>query len=61
MTKQTTAQVAKALGITKQQIHVILHYYPDLRPSEQVGRWFIICGQRRRLPLCVPISPRIRA
>ena len=37
MDKQTTAQVAKALGTTKQKIHTILRHYPDLRPHEQVG------------------------
>jgi hypothetical protein len=37
MDKQTTAQVAKALNMTRQKIHTILQYYPDLRPSEQGG------------------------
>lgn len=37
MDKQTTAQVAKALGTTKQKIHGILQYYPHLRPREQGG------------------------
>jgi hypothetical protein len=38
MNKQTTAQVAKALHMTKQKIHTILHYYPHLRPREQGGK-----------------------
>jgi hypothetical protein len=37
MDKQTTAQVAKALNITKQKIHKILQYSPHLRPREQGG------------------------
>jgi hypothetical protein len=37
MDKQTTAQVAKALHMTKHRIHRILRHYPDLRPYEQVG------------------------
>jgi hypothetical protein len=38
MEKQTTAQVAKALHMTRQKIHTILTDYPGLRPSEQVGK-----------------------
>ena len=37
MDKQTTAQVAKALHITKQRIHIALRKYPHLRPREQGG------------------------
>ena len=37
MDKQTTAQVAKALHMTRQKIHVILYKYPHLRPGEQGG------------------------
>ena len=37
MDKQTTAQVAKALDMTRQKIYTILHHYPDLRPREQGG------------------------
>ena len=59
MAKQTTAQVAKALNMTRQKIHTILRDYPYLRPGEQ-AQYFTIFGQRQRLPLCVPISPHIR-
>ena len=38
MDKQTTAQVAKALNMTRQKVHTILYHYPDLRPGEQVGK-----------------------
>jgi hypothetical protein len=37
MSKQTTAQVAKGMDITSQQIHTILRDYPQLRPGEQGG------------------------
>ena len=37
MDKQTTVQVAKALGISKQKIHTILHHHPHLCPDEQSG------------------------
>ena len=37
MDKQTTAQVAKALGLTKLQVQSILQYKPALRPSERSG------------------------
>ena len=40
MDKQTTAQVAKALGITRQKIYTILQYSPHLRPGERVGPVF---------------------
>ena len=37
MDKQTTAQVAKALGVTKNTVLKILSNYPALRSSERVG------------------------
>ena len=37
MAKQTTAQVAKGMDITSQQIHTILRDYPQLRPGERGG------------------------
>ena len=37
MAKQTTAQVAKALGLTKSRLYKILRYYPALRPVERSG------------------------
>lgn len=37
MDKQTTAQVAKALNMTRQKLHTILQNYPHLRPDEQSG------------------------
>jgi len=40
MDKQTTAQVAKALGITRQKIYTILQYSPHLRTGERVGPVF---------------------
>lgn len=36
--KQTTAQVAKSLKISKQRIYVTLFHYPELRPSERRGK-----------------------
>jgi hypothetical protein len=38
MDKQTTAQVAKALNMTRRKIHTILRSYPQLRPREQTGK-----------------------
>lgn len=38
MAKKTTAQVKKALGITKLQVYTILSNYPHLRPREQAKR-----------------------
>ena len=37
MDKQTTAQVAKTLNMTRQKVHTILSHYPQLRPREQGG------------------------
>jgi len=38
MTKQTTRQVTKALGISTQRVYSILGNHPHLRPSERVGK-----------------------
>lgn len=37
MDTKTTVEVAKALGITLNHTHKILHDYPALRPVECVG------------------------
>lgn len=36
-TKQTTAEVAKSLKVSKQRIYVTLFHYPALRPAERIG------------------------
>lgn len=38
MTKQTTRQVAKALGININRVYSALSNHPHLRPSERVGK-----------------------
>ena len=35
MDKKTTPQVVKALGITSNHLHQILHMHPTLRPVER--------------------------